>query len=183
MSTLSQKMSKIDFYGLGEKVIKMMFGERPMTMNEISDKLKADGYDISPSTIRVFKDSVMNSTSEILLKKPKLREEYAEKYLDTLRNLLETMEDLNEKIEQYKDDEDWKAHATYMKEKLELISMLLKRAGEIKPMQVIKEMNVIEINQAIQIQLADLIDSGDIPLESCSERIKKIYINAKKMKA
>lgn len=174
--------SKIEFYGIGEKVADMLFS-RKLTHQEISDKLKAEGHDISRVCITNFHRFIKDSAQEMVTKDPQYRERLAKKYLDTVENLIFALTEIKEKIAEFKTKKTkWKAHATYLGLLLNQLGMLLKRAGEIKPSTFIKEqkVSIIQINQAIQLQIVELIDSGDIPLEHCSEKVKEFYRKIKK---
>jgi len=175
------QISKIEYYGLGERIAKMLFGTPPKTYVQISEILLSEGIDIKKSSIAKFKKELLETTDEYLMQKSEYRERLAKTYLNTIDNLVYAMNEIKDKIELHRNDEEYKAHAEYTKMLLGEISMLLKRAGEIKPTQIIKEQNVIEINQAIQIQISDLIDDGDIPLDACSKKIQNWYRKHKKM--
>lgn len=183
MTTKAQRLSKIEFYDLGERIIKMLFGDEPISAYKVSKILKEEGYDISPASIYAFREMTIRTSKELLLKKPQYREKLAETFLDTVENLAYALAEIKAKIEEFKDRKDWKAQATFLGLLLQELNLLLKRAGEIRPTQIIKEVNIIQINQAIQLQIAELIDKGDIPLKHCSEKIKKFYKNAKKIRA
>jgi len=182
MTTKAQRKSKIEFYDLGERIIDMIFNKK-MSYQEISDKLKLEGYDISVSGISVFKQKVIDDAKDFIAGSPEMRRQLAEKYLDTLWNLVYLLREIKEKIEQYSSDpKKWKAHLGYTNTLLNQLSLLLKRAGEIKPSQIIgkQQINILQINQAVQNEIVRLIDEKDIPLKHCSPKIQELYRKVKR---
>lgn len=182
MTTKAQRQSKIEFYDLGERILDMIFNKR-MSYKEISEELGSEGYDISQSSISVFKQKVVDDAKDFVMRTPEYREKLAKKYLDTVENLVELLIEIKSKIKQYSNNpKQWKAHLGYINAALTELHFILKRAGEIKPSQIIKhqQVNILQINRAVQNEIVRLIDEKDIPLEYCSPRIKELYGKVKR---
>lgn len=173
MTTKPQKMKKIEFHGLDDRVFNDLFGEKPKSYTKISEELKADGYEISTTTIHNYKETLIKDGKEFLMKKPKIRQDMGEKLIDVVEESITLLEKLKDKIEQFDDRDDWKAQLGYINALLNTLNLLMKRWAILNPVKVVnQEFNVIQLNQAIQLQISDLIDSGDIDFESCSTKIQ-----------
>jgi hypothetical protein len=169
--------SQIERAGLSEKVAEWLFDKR-MTHKEICEKLKNEhGLELDGAAIMRFKKYILATTDQYLYKNEEYRELLAKKFLDTVENLCYLVDKIKEDIEKYPDNDQWKQRATFYNQLIPVVNMLLKRSGEIKPSQFVEkqEVNIVQINQAIQIELVRLIDEGQIPLEHCSEPIKEFY--------
>lgn len=178
MSSKPGLKTKIEYAGLGEKVADMLFKEK-LSYEQICERLKTeDGIDLTIGSISNFKKFVLESTSEFLSRDDVYRDKLAKKYLDTVENLVFALEEIKSKIELYRDPKKWKQQSIYLNLMLNELHMLLKRAGEIKPSQFIeKQENVtnIQINMMVQMEIVRMIDTGQIPLEHCSDEIKQFY--------
>jgi len=182
MPTKPGLKSKIEYYGLGEKITDWIFKDK-LSGKEICDRLfKEDGIELSEGSISNFKKFVLATVPDFLEQNEQYKNNLAKKFLDTIENLIFALDEIKEKISQFQDPKQWKQHSTYIMELLQLLHLLLKRAGEIKPAQFIEkqEVNMIMINQTVQMEIVRLIDEGQIPLETCAEPVKEFYRKMKK---
>lgn len=181
MSTMPGLKSKIAYYKLEEKVIDMLFKER-LSYGDISKRLKTENnLDISLAALTVFKKNALKMASEFLANDEEYKKTIAKRLLDTTENLAYALDKIKDKIEAFETKGDWKQQSTYLNLMLTELHLLLKRAGEIKPAQIIENqtINTMQINNIIQMELVRMIDAGHIPLESCDSVVKEFYRKAK----
>lgn len=185
MTTMAGLKKKIEFFGIEEEVIDMIFKEN-LTYKEICDRLKKDhNIILTEGSISNFKKFVMESTKGFLEDNKEYREELAKKLLDTTELLVFSLLKIRKKIEDFDEPTKWKQQSIYLNLALQEAHLLLKRAGEIQSAKTViqkQEITNIQINQAIQMELIRWIDEGKIPLEYCAPEIKEFYRKAKAMR-
>ena len=154
-----------------------------LSYKEIKERLKLEfDLEVSEVTIMNYKRLIIDSVPEFLEHDKEYREKLAKTYLDTVENLVFLLNEIYDKIKEFKDPSRWRQHSTYLNLALQECHMLLKRTGEIKPNQFIKqEINMIQINQIVQTEIVRWIDDGLIPLETCADSIKEFYKKHKKV--
>ena len=170
---------QLDRLGLGEEVADMLFKDK-FTYQQVSDKIKEKyGLDVCKASVANYKKFILDSVPGFLERNLEYKDKLAKTYLDTTEFLVTLKEKIMEKIDHFEEDPTkWKQHVSYLQLALGEVSMLLKRAGEIKPTQIIKNeytMNNIYIKNAVEEEIVRLIDMGDIPLELCSDKLKQFY--------
>ena len=171
-------VKKLD--AISEELIDMLFNKK-LKYEEIKQIIHEKyGIDVSLGTITNFKKYILTSSGELIENSPELKKKMTDKLLDTLDNLVYTLDQIKEKIEQFEHAEDWKAHLGYIRAMLDLIDKLMRRAGEYKSIQNIvnvqkANINILEINKAVQNRIIEFIDSGDIDINHVSPRIKELY--------
>jgi len=181
------KYGYIDRLGLGELVTKWIFEDR-LTYQQVADKLKAEhDLEISKDAVKNYRKFIISSVPDFLNDEEEYRKKVAKTYLDTVENLAYLVSKLKEEIDKFPEKAEWRQRATFYNNLIPVVMMLVKRAGEIKPAQFIKnenyQINMMQVNQVIQEQIVRLIDNGDIPLELCSEKVKQFYRKLKGLNA
>jgi len=159
---------QLDRLGLGEEVADMLFKDK-FTYQQVSDKIKEKyGLDVCKASVANYKKFILDSVPGFLERNLEYKDKLAKTYLDTTEFLVTLKEKIMEKIDHFEEDPTkWKQHVSYLQLALGEVSMLLKRAGEIKRTQIIKN--------AVEEEIVRLIDMGDIPLELCSDKLKQFY--------
>lgn len=184
MPTKPGNKSRIEYAGLSEQVANWIFKEQ-LSYKDICEKLKIE-HDIilTESSITNFKKMVLDQIPNFLEHNDAYREMLAKISLDTIENLMYALTKIKTRIEDFDDPKKWRQQSIFLNLLLSECQMLLKRAGEIKPSQFIKqEITNIQSVQIMQFEVVRLIDEGQIPLEGCSEQIKELYKKAKGIKA
>ena len=180
MPTKPGLKSIIEYKGVGDEVSDMIFNQK-LSYKDILVILKSKyDIDLTESSLSNFKKFVIDTVPDFLAGNEEYREKLARKYLDSVENLCYALDKIKEKIDGFESKKDWRPHSVYLNLLLSELHLILKRSGEIKPSQFIRqEINMIQINQYVQLEIVRMIDDGHIPLEQCSDQIKEFYKKAK----
>lgn len=179
MSSKPGLKTKIEYAGLGEKVTDMLFKEK-LSYEKICERLKIeDGIDLTIGSISNFKKFVLATVPDFLSQNKEYKEKMAQKLLDTIDMAVFIAETLKRKIEHFDSNpRHWKQQISYINAYIDELHLLMKKFGEIKAATFIeKQENVtnIQINMMVQMEIVRMIDTGQIPLEHCSDEIKQFY--------
>jgi len=188
MTTRAGLKSEIEYAGISEIVIDWIFKEHPKpTYKDICKRLKEQyNIELTEMSIYNYKKYVLKNTADFISENKEVRDKISRKMLDTVEVLCFAINEITEKIKEFKENKDWRQHSTYLMLYLHEANLLLKRAGEIKSAGttfIDKQQNITynQVNQVVQSEICRMIDEGHIPLEPCSEVVKEFYRKQKKV--
>ena len=202
ISPVNERKGKIKYYGLEEYVMEKLFRDR-MSSRKIRELLILEkGIALNHTTIEAFKKDMIKHARKYFEEDDEYRRKVAEMQVNTMEMIYDLAMDIKEKIDEYRDYEepifnkegnqigskkDWMAHVSYLDKNLKLLFILLKKNKEIGPdIQVNKTMNVMNINNAIQDRIAELMGyliANGVSLEQFPPEYQEMYKKAKGMYA
>lgn len=152
-------MNKIIKHHLEEEAIRLRsqgFGYIGIS-NQIKEK---HGIELSFMSVKRFLDSNNEIISEVTAKKEEYKEKLARFHWDIIDGIVATQMALDNLIEKHEDD--WRAHATFLRMKLSIINLLFKLEDNMKPQHKFQKIDMTAIKDSINKEMMSLLKGSKV---------------------
>lgn len=181
-------MGKIKFYGLEEFIMELIF-RGGLSSRQVSERaLLEKGIRLSHTTIEVFKKNMLKHAREYFKNDEEYAKKLGEMQINSMELMLDTLSEIQAKIDGSRDNPKmWPIHSAYLDKSIKMLYIILKKNKEIGPdIQVTKTTNVMNVINAIQDRITELIDyllNKGVSLEQFPPEYQEMYKKAKGMHA